>query len=157
MAERIAEAEKTFLGAGFFLVAPCAADGAIKLKFLDGREQRRNLQLVAADFTRTRNGDAVGDGVFNFADNQFCADFFGATVAEFIQFWKMMASIHVQKRHRNIRRTKRFFRQPHQTNGILAAGNMRARTLKFRRDFTHDVNRFRFEILQMVEMITAHC
>src|SRR5271170_5600309 len=34
LAERIAETEKSFFRAGFFLVAPRAADGAVELKFL---------------------------------------------------------------------------------------------------------------------------
>ena len=70
LAERIAEAEKTFLCAGFFLVAPRAADGAIELKFLNRREQRREfanwLRLISPGV-----GTAIpfGDCVFNFAND----------------------------------------------------------------------------------------
>ena len=40
-------------------------------------------------------------------------------------------------------------------DGILAAGEEQGGALEFRRDFTHDVNRFRFQVLQMVQMITV--
>ena len=86
LAEAVAEAEETFLGAGLFLVAPRAANQAIKLKFLNGREQRGDLQLVAADFAGRGNGDALGDGVFDLADDEFGAEFLRAAVAEFVQF-----------------------------------------------------------------------
>jgi len=93
---------------------------------------------------------AGGDDVVHRADNQFRAEFLRATVAKFNEFGKFMAGFDVQKRHRNVRRTKRFFREAQQADGILAAGKKQGRALEFARDFTHDVNRLRFEILQMV-------
>src|SRR6185295_14465895 len=44
LAEAVAKAEEPFLGAGFFLVAPRAADGAIEAEFLDRGEQRGDLE-----------------------------------------------------------------------------------------------------------------
>ena len=67
----------------------------------------------------------------------------------------MMPGIDVQKRHGNVGGAKRLFRQSHQTNRILATGEHQAGPVKFRGDFTDDVNRFRFEVLQMVEMVTV--
>ena len=64
-----------------------------------------------------------------------------------------MAGVDVEKRHRDVRRTERLFREAQQADGILAAGKEQGGALKFGRDFTHDVNRLGFEILQMVEMI----
>ena len=49
LAEGVAEAEESLLGARLFLIATRAADAAIEAKLLDRREQRGNLQLVAAD------------------------------------------------------------------------------------------------------------
>ena len=86
LAKIVAETEEALLRAGLFLVAPRAADQAIKLKFLNRGEQGRNLQLVAADFARPRHGDAPGDGVLDLADDEFGAEFLGAPVAEFVQF-----------------------------------------------------------------------
>ena len=59
-----------------------------------------------------------------------------------------MAGVDVEKRHRNVRRAERFFREPQQADGILAAGKEQRRPLKFGGDFAHDVNGFGFEILR---------
>ena len=67
-----------------------------------------------------------------------------------------MAGVNVEQRHRDVRRAERLFRQTQQANGILAAGEQQGGPLKFRRDFAHDVNRFRFQILQMVQMVAVH-
>ena len=67
-----------------------------------------------------------------------------------------MTGIDVQKRHRKFRRAKRFFREAKQADRILAAGKKQRGPLKLGRDFAHHVDGFRFEILQMIEMITAH-
>ena len=90
------------------------------------------------------------------ADNEFRAEFLGAPVAEFDEFGKFMAGFDVQKRHRDVGRAKRLFREAQQADGILAAGKKQGGALKFPGDFAHDVNRLGFEILQMVEMVTAH-
>ncbi len=153
LAEAVAEAEETLLGAGLFLVAPRAANQAVKTEFLDGGEQRGNLQLVAADFAGPRHRNAVGDGVLDLADDELRAEFLCAAVAELIQFGKMMAGVHVQKRHRDVGRAERLFGEAQQADGILAAGEQQGRALELRGDFTHDVNRLGFEILQMVEMV----
>ena len=47
------------------------------------REQRGNLQLVAADFAGRGHGDALGDGVLDRADDELGAEFLRAPVAEF--------------------------------------------------------------------------
>ena len=156
LAEVVAETEEAFLRAGLFLVAPRAANQTIKLKFLNRREQRGNLQLVAADFAGSGHSDAFGDGVFDFADDEFGAEFLGAAITEFIQFGEMMAGIHVEQRHWDVGRAERFFRQAQQGNGILAAGEEQGGPIELRRDFTHDVNRLGFQVLQMVQVIAVH-
>ena len=67
-----------------------------------------------------------------------------------------MSGINVEQRHGDVGRAERLFGQAQQADGILAAGEEQGGVLEFRRDFTHDVNRFRFQILQMVEMVTVH-
>jgi len=111
------------------------------------------LQAVAADFTRRGNGESAGNRIFDLSNNQPRAQFFGAMVAKFVEFGEMMAGVHVHQGHGNIRGTKCFFRQTQQTDGILAAGEQEGRALKFRGDFTHHVYRFRFQKLQMIQMI----
>ena len=48
LAELVAVGEKTFLGAGLFLVAPGSAEGRVKAPFRDRIQQRHALQAVAA-------------------------------------------------------------------------------------------------------------
>jgi hypothetical protein len=97
-----------------------------------------------------------GDGVLDRADDELGAEFLGPPVAEFDQLGKFVAGLDVQERHGNVRRAERLFREAQQADGILAAGKEQGGTLKFGGDFTHDVNRLGFQILQMIEMIAAH-
>src|SRR5688572_6758512 len=68
----------------------------------------------------------------------------------------MVACVHIEKRHRDVRGAKGLFRKPQETDRILAPGKENGRPLKLCRHFTHHVNGFRFKILKMVEMIAAH-
>src|SRR5205807_6552729 len=86
LAETVAEAEEPLLGAGLFLVAPCAANQAIKTKLFDGGEQGGYLKLIATDLTGRRHRDALGDGVIDFADDELRPELPGTTVAELVQF-----------------------------------------------------------------------
>ena len=67
-----------------------------------------------------------------------------------------MARLDVEKRHRDVGRAEGLFRQAQQADGILAAGKEQRRALEFPGDFTHDVNRLGFQILQMIQMIRTH-
>ena len=82
LAEAVAEAEEALLGAGLLLVAPRAADAAVEAELLDGRQQRGNLQAVAADLAGRGHRGAVGDGALDGADDELAAQFRGAAVAE---------------------------------------------------------------------------
>jgi hypothetical protein len=64
-----------------------------------------------------------------------------------------VAGLDVQKRHRNVGRAKRLFREAQEADGILAAGEEQGGAFKLGGDFTHDVNRFCFQILQMIKMV----
>src|SRR5262249_29411901 len=55
LAEAVAEAEEALLRAGLFLVAARAADQAIEPELLDRREQRGDLEPVAADLAGRRH------------------------------------------------------------------------------------------------------
>jgi hypothetical protein len=77
LAEAVAETEEALLGAGLFLVAAGAADAAVEAELLDGGEQRRNLQPVAADLARRRHRDALGDGVLDLTHDQLAAELLG--------------------------------------------------------------------------------
>ena len=49
-----------------------------------------------------------------------------------------------------------FFRETKQADRILSPGEKQRRPFKLRRDFAHHVDGFCFEILEMIEIITAH-
>ena len=68
------------------------------------------------------------------------------------QLGKLMAGLDVEKRHRDIRRTKRFLREAQQADGVLATRKEQRRTLEFPRHLPHDVDGFGFEMLKVVEM-----
>ena len=46
-----------------------------KPKLLDGRQQRRNLQMVAADLARSEHGNSLFDGFIDRADDELCPKF----------------------------------------------------------------------------------
>ena len=96
--------------------APRATNATIETEFLDRGQQGRNLEAIAADFTGRRNSNARFDGIFDFADDQFAAEFLRAPISEFVQFRKVMPGINVEKWHRDIRWTKGLFGQPQQAN-----------------------------------------
>ena len=154
--EPVTEAEEAFLGAGFFLVAPSAADTAVKTKFLNRPQQHRRLQAIPADLPGRHVRQSFLDGVLDGADDQLRAELLRAPVAEFDQLRKLVARLNVEERHRQVARAERFFREAQEADGILAAGKEQRRALKFPGDFTHDVNRLGFQILQMIQMIRTH-
>ncbi len=79
-----------------------------------------------------------------------------APVAELVQLREIVAGVHVEKRHRDVRRAERLLRQAQQADGILAAGKEQGRALELGGDLTHDVDGFGFQILQMVEVVRMH-
>jgi len=156
LAKRIPKAEEPFLGAGLFLIAPRAADEAVELEFLGGGEQGGDLKAVAADLAGGGHGDARGDRILHLAHDQFAAEFLRATVPEFIQFGEVMAGVHVQERHRDVRRAEGLLGEAQEADGILAAREQDGGAFEFSRHFAHDVNAFRLEVLQVVEVIRVH-
>ena len=58
LTEAVSKAEKAFLRSCFFFVATGAANATVEAKLIDSREERGNLQLVAADFARCGSGDS---------------------------------------------------------------------------------------------------
>src|SRR6266511_709640 len=68
----------------------------------------------------------------------------------------MMSGVHVEQRHRDVRRAKGLFRQTEEAERVFAAREQERRTLELGGDFAHDMNRFRLQILQMVEVVGTH-
>src|SRR5204862_601772 len=105
----VAEAEEALLGARLFLITPRAADAAIKSKFFNGAEQRRDLETVAADLALGQHGRAAGDGVVHGADDELGAELFRTAVAKFQQPRKFVPRFSLEEGHWNGRGTKGFF------------------------------------------------
>src|SRR6185503_15615026 len=89
------------------------------------------------------------------ADDEFGTELFRAAVAEFQQFRKFVPRLDVEKRHRNSRGTEGLFREAQDADGVLAARKENGGPLKLCRHFAQDVNGFRFQKLQVVEMVAA--
>ena len=79
-----------------------------------------------------------------------------AAITEVIQFRKVMARVHVKKRHRDVGWPERLFSKTQQADGILAAREHQRGPLKLRGDLTHDVDSLGFEVLQVVQVIRTH-
>ena len=82
------------------------------MEFLDGGEQGRDLEPIAADLAGRGRRDASGDGVFDGAYDEFGAELRGAPIAEFVQLGKMVPRVDVEQRQREFGRAKGFFSEP---------------------------------------------
>ena len=111
---------------------------------------------VAADLARGGLGDAFLEGLIHGAHDELDAKFLGAAVAEFDQLGKFVAGLDIQERHGDVGWTERLFGEAQQTDGVFAAGKEQGRTFKLGGHFTHDVDGFRFQVLQMIQMIAFH-
>jgi hypothetical protein len=153
LTEFVAERKDAFFRARFFFIATCAADAGVELVFGDCFQQRHCLRCVA----RIGIGIAQAHGaalhrILDVADNQAFAEFSRALVAEGDDFVEVVTGIDVHQREREFARAERLLRQAEHHDGILAAGKKQRRISAFSGDFAHDVDRFRF---QPVEMLVA--
>ena len=156
LAEAVAEAEESFLGPRLLLVASCTSDAAVEAELLDGSQKDGDLELVAADLAGSLDGGSFLKGLVDRANDELGVEFLGAPVAELDEFGKLVAGRHIEERHRNVRGTEGLLREAEQADRVLAAGEEDGGTLELRGDLTHDVDRFRFEVIQMIEMIGFH-
>jgi hypothetical protein len=101
-------------------------------------------------------GDSFRDRVLHFPDDQLPAQLLGAAVAKLVELRKMMTRIHIQERHRNVRRAKRFLRETQEADRVLAAGKQERGAFEFPRHFPHDVNRFGLEMLEVIQVVALH-
>src|SRR6185369_15465673 len=100
LAEFVAEAEDTFLGAGLFLVAAGAADAGVETEFLDGFEQGHRLVLVARFAFMLEDDGAALHRILDRTYDQPLAQFGGALVAEGDDFLVVVAGVDVHQRER---------------------------------------------------------
>ena len=67
-----------------------------------------------------------------------------------------MARLHIEKRHRQVRRPEGFLGQAQQADGIFAAGEQQGRTFEFGGHLAHDVDGLGLEVLEVVELVASH-
>ena len=71
LAGGVAKGEDAFLGAGFFFVAACAAEGCVEAMGAEAVEQGLGLELSAAALGAELDGiGSVGEGVFVAPDDE---------------------------------------------------------------------------------------
>ena len=101
LAELVAERVHPLLGPGLLLVAPGAAEDGVEAVLLDGVEQRRGLQPVAAGPGPGLLGDpALVDGVLHRGDDQPGAGLGHPAVAELDDLGEVVAGVDVHHRER---------------------------------------------------------
>jgi len=151
-AEFVADAENAFLGAGFFLVAPGAADAGVKFKFFDGFQQSVGLQGIAARvFARPVLQTLSVDGILDLADDEFFTELGRQPVAVFEHFGEIMTSIDVHQRKRKLAGAESLFGQFYERNRILAAGEQQPRSFELAGYFAQDVNGLGFQVIEVIK------
>jgi len=149
LAEFVAEGKNPLLCPRLFFIATRAADAGVETEFRDGFEQGHRLKHVAALAGVFQHDPSAPDGVLQRAHDQPLAKLLGAMVAERNDLGKVVPGVDVQQRKWEAARPKRFFRQPQQDNGVLAAGKQQRRIFALRSHFPQDVDGFAFQRVEM--------
>ena len=152
MTECVAEGKDPFLGARFFLVAPCAPDQRIEAEFLDRVQQRHRLVPVATLVGMSQDNPAVDDRVFYRPHNQPLAKLRDAAVAKIDDFREVVASVDVQQRKRKRGRSKRLLGQSQQNERILSTRKKQGRAAALSGDFAQDVHGLGFEPIEVMQI-----
>ena len=83
LAGLVAEGEDALLGAGFFFVAACSAEGCVEAVLAEAVEEGGGLEQAAAALGSEGYGvGSVGEGLFVAPDAQVEAEFFREVIAE---------------------------------------------------------------------------
>ncbi len=158
LAEGIAVGEEALFRPGFFLVATATAERGIVLARFEAFEERDRLQPVAA-------GEGAGfldhfsfvDGLLHRGDHELRAEIFDEAVAVFHGLGKIVPSVHVHQRKRQLGRPEGFFRQVGHNDGILAAGEQKNGFFKLCCCLAKDIDRFGLKLLEVSDgVICSH-
>ena len=155
--ELVAETVDTLLGAGFLFVASRAAECRVEAIMIESLFQRFRFHHPCMDFGAMRDGiDVLRDAVRIRPDKQLEANLFRHAIAELDHFVELPTRIDVHQRERNLAWIERLLSQTEHHARILSDGIQHDGILKFRGDFTDDVNAFSFKLLQMCERVVFH-
>ena len=154
LAEVVAVGEEALFGAGFFFVAASATEAGIVLMFLDGIEEGDGLEFVAGGVGAFFLNDPAGvDGILNKTDDECGAEEFHEFIAIDHGFLKVVAGVDVDEGERRTSRPESFFREPCHDDGILAAGEEEGGVLELGGGLTEDEDGFRFELVEMGQIV----
>ena len=161
LAKAVAVAEDAFFGAGFFLVAPCAADQAVEAVLFDGFKQRHGLVEVARLQRMRQAHRAAFHAVLQVADHQALAHLGDTLIPEGDHFREVVSGIDMQQREGQfalevIAAPSRidsgfegFFCQPQHHARILAARKQQRWPFKRSCDFPQDEDRLFFQPVEV--------
>ena len=154
LAEVVAEAEDSLLGAGALLIAASATKRRVKAVLGDRVEQRRRLQAVARSaWTGLLANPAGVDRVLDVRDDQALAQLLHEPVTERDHLGEVVPGVDVHHREREAAGAERLLGQPHQNDRVLAAAEQQHRALELGGDLTHDEDRLGLERLQVGQLV----
>ena len=93
--------------------------------------------------------DASADAFLIAVDNEFQAQILDVAVAEFDHLAKFPGGVHMHQRERRLAGVKCLQRQMQHHRRVLADGIEHDRALELGGDFAHDVDAFRFQLLEV--------
>src|SRR5580698_10037101 len=137
------------LGAGLFLIAACAAECDIEAVLRERLLQSLRLPKVGMQAAVIEGVDAPSHGVRILMHDELHAAARRDIVAHFVHGAKLPARIHVQEWKGWNARIECLAGQMQHDGAVLACRTEHYRFFTLRNDFTHDVNAFGFEPLQM--------
>ena len=146
----VAEGKDALLGAGFFLVAPRAAEGGVEAVFVQRLLQAFGLHHLGV---QRRAGieriDAALHAVLIDMDDQIQPQPLGGRVAELDHLPEFPGRIDMQQRKRRLGGIERLHRQMQHHRRILADGIEHHRVGELGRHLAHDVDALGFQAPQM--------
>ena len=149
---RIAEGKDALLGARFFLVAACSADGGIKTAGFQSLLQGLGFHHLGMHAGAMRlRPDAIAHPVGIDVHAQLDSGFTGTPITKRDHLAELPRGIHMQHRNRWPRRRECLEQQMQQHRAVFADGIQQHRTATLRRDLAQDVQAFRFQTIQIVE------
>ena len=152
--QRVAERIDPFLGPRLLFFAPRSAQRRVEPALLQRIQQRPRLQrratLLRPQPERVR---VLFECLRVFVHDQLETQLGARPVAELDHLPELVRRVHVQQRPRRLGRIKRLQRQPQHHRRVLADRVQHHRPREFGRDFSQDVNAFRFERLQISEPV----
>ena len=154
LAELVAVGVDALLGAGLLLVAAATAERGGETFLLDGVQQGADLEPVAAGLAVVHD-DPVLDRLLDARDDQANTQSADPGVPAREHLGEVVAGVDLQDRERDLGRVEGLLGQPEHDDGVLAAGEHQNRLLELRRDLAEDVDRLRFQLVELTQLVVG--